>query len=194
LLKDYRRIINKILLLLPGEARINATILLRKINTVLSAYLRGQIMIIISMVAMLYLVFSILGTRFALTISVFSALFEIVPFIGPIAAAFFGTFLITISGGFSHFSFGYFETILLTLVVYYITRQIQDYFIFPLVFSHTTKLHPLIILFSVLVGEHLYGILGVILAIPVAASIKIVYGFILDKINEAERKEIGNRE
>jgi predicted PurR-regulated permease PerM len=45
-----------------------------------------------------------------------------------------------------------------------------------------------------LVGEHLYGILGVILAIPVAASIKVVYGFILDKINEAERKEIGNRE
>ncbi|MFI5265589.1 MAG: AI-2E family transporter, partial [Candidatus Levyibacteriota bacterium] len=59
---------------------------------------------------------------------------------------------------------------------------IQDYAISPFVIGKATHLHPVVILFSVVAGEHLYGILGVILAVPVAASIKIIYSFVFDKI------------
>lgn len=81
-----------------------------------------------------------------------------------------------------------FQTIILTIVVFYAARMIQDYFITPYVIGRITKLHPLVILFSVLAGEHLYGILGVLLAVPIAATIKIIIEFISDKVNIRERK------
>lgn len=50
-----------------------------------------------------------------------------------------------------------------------------------------TELHPLIILFAVMAGEHIAGILGLILAVPVAGMIKIIFEYSLDKINSQDK-------
>ena len=160
---------------------------LKRINDVLSSYLRGQLILIGSMVVMLFISFSILGVKYALTISLFSAVFEIVPFIGPVAAGAIGTFIIVISGGQINFYLSPAQVAIIVITIYYVSRQIQDYLLAPYVIGKATKLHPLIILFSVLAGERIYGIMGVLLAVPVAASIKIVYEFIFDKINNKNK-------
>ncbi len=182
-LKDGRNMIKGAIELLPAEYRRDTETMLEKINTVLSAYLRGQIILILAMMVMLLVIFNILGVKNGLTLSLMSSIFEIVPFIGPVVAAAIGTFVIIISGGFHNFRVPMFQTALILLAIYAITRYIQDYGIAPFVISKATDLHPLIILFSVIVGEHLYGVIGVILAVPVAASIKIVYSFVFEKIH-----------
>lgn len=181
-LKDGRRMTGKIISLFPSEHSDDVSELIKKINTVLSAYLRGQIILIIAMMVMLYTTFSVLGIKNAFTLSLMSALFEIVPIIGPIVAGIIGTFVIVISGGIGNFQIPLLQSILLLFAVYAVTRYIQDYAIAPFVIAKATHLHPLIILFSVITGEHLFGILGVILAVPVAASIKIIYSFIFERI------------
>lgn len=183
-LKDGGKMIDRLLLLVPSEYRVDASILLKRINNVLSKYLRGQMILIASMIIMLFLSFHFLGVKYALSISIFSSLFEIVPIIGPIAAGIVGTFIIIISGGITAFEVNQLQTVLIVAIVYLVSRYLQDYLILPYVIGKVTKLHPLIILFSVLAGERIYGVIGVLLAVPTAATIKIVFGFILDKINE----------
>lgn len=186
-LKDGRRMIDKGLLLIPNENRVEVTILFRRINAVLGGYLRGQLILILTMTIMLFIILSILGAENALTIALFTGIFEIIPFMGPVITTAFSVFLISISGGYSSLHLTLMQTVILTIVIFYIARMIQDYFITPYVIGRITKLHPLVILFSVLAGGNLYGILGVLLAVPIAASIKIIIEFIFDKVNTRER-------
>lgn len=192
-LKDGHKIGDKLLLLIPYEYRIDASILGRKINSVLSSYLRGQLILIFSMVIMLLVIFLILGVKYAVTISVFSAILEIIPIVGPIAAGVMGTFIILISGGITNFQLDTLQLILLISAIYVGTRLIQDYFVMPIVMGKVTKLHPLMILFSVLAGGHIYGIIGIIFSVPIAATIKIIYEFALDKVNQKDRNQLQKR-
>jgi predicted PurR-regulated permease PerM len=64
-----------------------------------------------------------------------------------------------------------------------VVRQVQDYLVNPYVMGKITKLHPLIILFAVIAGQHIAGIVGLILAVPIAGVVKIIFEYSLDKIN-----------
>lgn len=185
-LKDNEKITNKLLFLIPQEERIEVGALIKKINTVLSKYLRGQIILIISLAIILFAGFSFLGIKNALTISILSALAGIVPMIGTITAIIIGTFVIFLSGGVHNFQLGVLETILAVVGVYYGAQLIQDYILSPSILGKAVKLHPLIILFAALAGGNLGGILGLILAVPIAATIKIIFEFALDKINNRD--------
>ncbi len=182
-LKDNEKITNKFLLLIPQEERIEVGTLIKKINAVLSKYLRGQIILIIALAIILFAGFSFLGVKNALTISILSALAGIVPMIGTIVAIIIGTFVIFLSGGVHNFQLGALETILAVVGVYYGAQLIQDYVLSPFILGKAVRLHPLVILFAALAGGNIAGILGLILAVPIAATIKLILEFILDKIN-----------
>lgn len=191
-LKDNEKLTERILLLIPQDERIEVSALIKKINNVLSKYLRGQIILIICLTVILFIAFTLLGIKNALTISILSALAGIVPMIGTITAIIIGTIVIVLSGGVHALQLGLLETILLVVGVYYAAQLIQDYILSPFILGKAVKLHPLVILFAALAGGNLAGILGLILAVPVAATLKIVFEFILDKINNRDyllRKE-----
>lgn len=191
-LKDNEKITNRFLLLISSTERVEVSTLIKKINSVLSKYLRGQIILIISLAIMLYFGFSLLGIKNALTISILSAIAGIVPMIGAIAGIIVGTFVIVLSGGIHAFNIGIVETILVVIGIYYGAQLIQDYILAPFILGKAVRLHPLVILFAALAGGNIAGILGLILAVPVAATIKIILEFALDKINHRDyllRKE-----
>jgi predicted PurR-regulated permease PerM len=92
-------------------------------------------------------------------------------------------------GGTSNFGLDPFRTALVVIAVYFVVRQIQDYLINPYIMGKITKLHPLIILFAVLAGEHTAGILGLLIAVPLAGVIKIIFEYSLDVITDKEIEE-----
>ena len=186
-LKDGKKMVDKTVSVVPFEHRDQAYLLLRRINKTLASYLRGQFMIIFSMLAMVYLGLSVLGIKYALTISLFTAILEIVPFIGPFAAIIFSIVLTLVSGGVNNFGLNVLQISIAVILVEYVARLIQDYLIAPFIIGKATKIHPLVILFSVLAGEHLYGILGVLMAVPVAATIKIIYQFAIEMIESPNK-------
>lgn len=190
-LKEGRNMIDRILNFVPNEYRVEVDILTRKINSVLSSYLRGQIFLVFFVSTVLFILLTILGVKFSFILAVFSGFAEIVPIIGPIVAAAVAA-LIAFIGGTSNFNLAPIQLSIAVIVVYFIVRQVQDYFINPYIMGKITKLHPLIILFSVIAGEHIAGMLGLILAVPIAGILRIIFEYSLDKVNnekvEAEEK------
>lgn len=187
-LKEGRNMIDKLLNFVPNEYRVEVDILIRRINSVLSGYLRGQIFLVFFVSVVLFILLTILGVKFSLILAVFSGFAEIVPIIGPIVATTVAA-LVAFIGGTSNFNLLPFQLVIVVVIMYFIVRQIQDYFVNPYVLGRITKLHPLIILFSVIAGEHTAGILGVILAVPIAGIIKIIFEYSLDKVNYKEKEE-----
>ncbi|MCL5746722.1 MAG: AI-2E family transporter [Patescibacteria group bacterium] len=187
-LKEGKNMRDKFLNFIPNEFKFDTEIILRKINSTLGSYLRGQIFLVLLVAAVLFIALSMLGVRFALILAIFSGLAEIVPIIGPIVAASIAA-IVAFVGGTSNIGLSPLYMAIAVVVVYTIVRQIQDYLVNPLIMGKITKLHPLIILFAVLAGEHTAGILGLILAVPIAGILKILLEFSLDKINDKTAEE-----
>lgn len=187
-LKEGRGIIDKFLNFLPSDYRLETEILLRKINSVLGGYLRGQLIFILFVSVIYYIGLTILGVKFALILAIFSGIAEIVPIIGPIASGVIVA-LVAFFGQSSNFGLSPIVMAGAVALLYFATNQIQEYLVKPYVLGKITKLHPLIILFAVLAGGQMGGALGLILAVPVAAIVRILLEFSMDIISTSERKK-----
>jgi len=185
-LKEGKNMFEKALTFVPNDYKVEVEILIRRINSVLGKYLRGQVFLVFFVSLVLFILLSILGVKFALILAVFSGFAEIVPIIGPIVAAVVAA-TVAFFGGTANFGLSPVQLIIGVVIVYTVVRQAQDYFVTPYIMGKITELHPLIILFAVIAGEHIAGIMGLILAVPVAGMIKIIFEYSLDKINSQDK-------
>ena len=182
-LKDGGKLFEKFIVYVPKEYKVDIEILVRKINSVFGDYLRGQIFMIFFVSSALFIALTILGVRFALILAIFSGFAEIVPIIGPIVAGGVAALTVLVNGQ-VNFGLTPFSGAITVAIVYLVIREFQDYFVVPHVMGKIVKLHPVLILFSALAGEHIAGILGLVLAVPAAAAVRITLEFFLNQINE----------
>ncbi len=173
----------KLLTFVPKEYKVDIEILLRKISGVLGSYLRGQIFLVFLMSLVTYVALTILGVRFSLFLGIFSGFAEIIPIVGPIIAGAVAL-LVVLATGTVHFGLTPINGALVVALLYLVLRHIEDYFVIPQVMGKITKLSPFVIFFAVVTGGHLWGILGIILAVPLAAIIKILLEYSLDQLNK----------
>lgn len=172
----------------PAKYKVDVEILLRKINSVLGGYLRGQMFLVFLMSITTFLALSILGVRFALLIAIFSGFAEIVPVVGPIMAGAVATLVVLVTGT-VNFGLSPLTGSLAVIAVYFVLRHAEDYFIVPHVMGKITKLPPFIIFFAVIAGGHLWGVMGLILAVPLAAIIRLLLEFFLDQNAKEQETE-----
>ena len=156
---------------LPEERREEAMVLAGRMNKLLSKYVQGQLLLIalMSSVAWMFLQF-VVHMKYAFPIAIMSGFLEIIPVLGPILAI--GTAALV-----GLWQFGPSYTPLLIVGFYTIARWVEDYVVVPKIIGHAVELHPLAVIFAVLCGEHLAGALGMLIAIPVAACIKLGIDF-----------------
>jgi predicted PurR-regulated permease PerM len=156
---------------LPEERRAEAMVLAQRMNKLLSKYVQGQLLLIVLMatVAWVFLQF-VVHMKYAFPIAIMSGFLEIIPVLGPILAI--GTAALV-----GLWQFGPSYTPLMIVMFYTIARWVEDYVVVPKVIGHAVELHPLAVIFAVLCGEHLAGALGMLIAIPVAACIKLGIDF-----------------
>ncbi|MGI9146004.1 MAG: AI-2E family transporter [Chloroflexota bacterium] len=156
-----------VLRFVPLEHRARVEHLSAEIHGVLGRYLRGQLLLIL---LMSLVTFAILEwgfkLHFALWIGILTGVLEVIPLIGPIVAA-----AIACTVGFSQG--GPSEAAALA-VLYVVLRQVEDQLVMPLIVGRAVHVHPLVTIFAVLTGERVGGVLGMILAVPIAAAIKVV--------------------
>jgi len=167
LLLDGRRLAAGALALLPGEVRTEVSALARPVHRVFGRYLRGQLFLVLFMAAVTYMVLKFgFNLRYALAVALLTGLLEVVPFVGPAAAA-------VLAAGLGLAQHGP-EAAAAILLSYLVLRQMEDQLVIPIVLGRATGLHPVLTLFAVLCGGVLAGLLGVVLAVPAAAAIKVV--------------------
>lgn len=187
-LNEGRSFVDRLLNFIPNVYKIEVEILLRKVNSVFGGYLRGQLFLVFFVSSILFIILSILGIKFALVLAIFSGFAELVPFIGPIVAGGVAASTAFITRT-SNFALSPEQLVLAVIIIYFIVRQFEDYFVIPTMMGKITKLHPLVILFAVLAGGHIGGVMGLILAVPIAGMLRIILEFCLDKINRSSKGE-----
>lgn len=146
-----------------------------KIETLLSNYLIGLLFQIFSIFCIASLGLSLLGINYALTIAIFAAVANLIPYAGPILGSVFG---IAVGLSTTFIGAGTNEIILLVIkiVSVFAVVQLTDNLVLqPLIFSKSVKAHPLEIFMVIFAGATIAGVIGMIAAIPVYTIIKVVY-------------------
>lgn len=179
-LKDGKKFKNGILDLFSLKIRTELEEILTKINKVLGDYLRGQLMLIIIMSVLTYLGLLLIGVRYGLILSIFTGFAEIIPFVGPVVAAGVAI-IVAFTDQYSRLDPNPILDVIAVASLYTILRQLEDLFIIPQVMGRMTKLHPLVVLFSVLVGGHIFGVVGYLVAVPLTASLKVIFDHVRNK-------------
>lgn len=176
LLKDMEVIKREFVALAGPKRRDEASVVMRKVSTVLSGYLRGQAIVSASTALIVTIGFAVLGVPYALVLGLLAGVLNVVPWFGPlvaevisaIAAAFVSPWLA-----------------LGAVLVVVGAQQVTDMFITPRVMSEQVDLHPVLVIFSLLTGAAIAGIVGMVLAIPVAAIAKGLFVYYFEKWTES---------
>jgi predicted PurR-regulated permease PerM len=186
LLLDLDKVGPAIVNFLPRRWRLDVIPLLARMEKVLGDYIRGQVLLIVIMSAASWVVLTALNVRYALLLAIVTGIVEIFPVIGPWTA---GAIAVSISLTQPTTLFGGNSAILAATVAasYFILRQLEDIFIIPNVVGKVMEMHPLMVLFALTAGGYLAGILGVLIAVPIAAVVKLGLRFVHERFMDEER-------
>lgn len=134
------------------------------VKTKIGFWLRGQLMLSVAMGVLVYLGMLLIGVDYAVTLGLIAGITEFIPVVGPIIALLVA---LPVAANVS---------LLLafwTLVIFLVIQQIEGNILVPIIMQKTVGLSPIIVMFAMLVGYQYLGILGMVLAIPVAACVSI---------------------
>ncbi|MBT4153941.1 MAG: AI-2E family transporter [Candidatus Magasanikbacteria bacterium] len=149
---------------------------IKKIRASLSAWVRAQFILSVIVGVMVFIGLSILQIQYAAVIALLAALFEFIPYIGPIFAAIPALLLGFLQGGPILF--------LLVLALYVVVQQLENHVLVPKIMQHAVGLNPIVSIIAVIAGAELAGILGALIAIPVATVIRVILQEILARRSE----------
>lgn len=171
LLVDYREMRARFDRLIPPRHRDVAATLLGRINFVISSYVRNQLVIAVLMGILYSIGFAIARVPLALSIGLLSGLLNFIPYLGTLTG-------LTLSLSFVALDGGGLTRILGVLAVLIIVQSIEGYYLTPKLMGGSLNLHPLWVLIGLMIGGSLFGILGIILAMPVIAISKVAVDFL----------------
>jgi predicted PurR-regulated permease PerM len=155
--------------LVPERARGDAMVVSRRLSTAIGGYFRGQLAVAFVVGVMASLGMLIIDLPFWLIVGMIAGLFNMIPLIGPWVGAVPGIVIAFTTGG------GVGKAIAVAVVMA-IVQQIDNHFISPIVMQRAVKLHPAVVMLALLAGGTLAGFIGLLLAVPAAATLKIVCG------------------
>ena len=173
-LYDFDKINLAINNMLPVDWRDDYQDLCSRINDSLRSYVQGLILVMFLVFLTQSIGLTIAGIKAPLLFALFCALTDVIPYFGPyigaIPAIIVGFTMSPIIG----------VCVIVSIVV---VQLLENNFYQPLIMGHTMKLHPVTIMIGLLVFEHFFGILGMIIATPAIACLKVIAMFINEKLN-----------
>jgi predicted PurR-regulated permease PerM len=174
LLRDWERIVHAVDGWLPREHADTIRAIMHEIDTTLAGFARGQAIVCLFLGTFYSIGLLIVGLQFGLVVGIAAGLLSFVPFIGTI-----GGFLVSITLAF--FQFTDWRWIAATAAVFLAGHLIEANFLSPKLIGDRVGLHPVWIVFALLAGGALLGFVGILLAVPIAASIGVLARYTLKR-------------
>lgn len=171
LLRDWDGVIEHARLLLPRTVEPLVVKLFNECNQVLSAFFRGQLLVMFALAVIYTLGLWLVGLDLALLIGTIVGVMSIVPYLGMIIG-------IGIASIATVMQFHDGIHLLYVLLVFAIGHSIENMLLTPLLIGNRIGLHPVAVIFSVLAGGQLFGFMGVLLALPVAAVLVVLLRYL----------------
>lgn len=161
-----------------------------QINATLGAYLRGQLLLVAIMSGVTYVALSVYQMPYAIVLALATGFLELIPIIGPWTAGAIAVGVAALAAtppfGWSNLTFA-----IVVGITYFVLRQLEDVLVIPTLIGRIVHLHPLLVIFCVLIGTTIGGILGLLLAVPTAAVLKILLQYIYGKlVADVERRVV----
>ena len=175
ILNDQAKVGQGVRNLIPDRLEADVVNIARIVDDILSAYIRGQLILCVAIGAMATVGLLIAGVRFAVLLGVVAGIFEAFPFVGPILGAIPGVIVAALQSP---------DKALWALVVFFAIQQIENLFLVPKVAGESVKLHPALVMVVLVVGNEALGIWGMLLAVPVTAIIRDVFKYLYLRTSE----------
>lgn len=174
LLRDWDTLVGKVRQLLPVDIEPVVSRLAKESDEVLGAFLRGQLLVMLGLGTIYTVGLWIVGLDLALLIGVVAGLVSFVPYVGTFVGVLMG--VVAAIAQFQDLSH-----LLPVLIVFGAAQLIESYLLTPRLVGERIGLHPVAVLFAVLAGGQLFGFLGVLLALPAAAVVGVLLGFLRER-------------
>ena len=167
LLRDWNGLLKGFQALLPTKAKPTILLLIKQCNDVLSAFFRGQLLVMCLLGLFYTVALSLLGLHLSSLIGGLAGLLSIVPYLGFIVGL--GAALLA-----SYFQFHAWFPIGMAALIFLIGHGLESFLLVPWFIGDKVGLHPVAVIFAMLVGGQLFGFFGLLLALPVAAVVMVL--------------------
>ena len=166
LLKDGRNLPHYTMKFIPTKMRLSTYNLLKEINTQISQYIRGQLLVAFFVAVMFWIGFAIIGLEYAVLLAILAGVLNLVPYLGSFLAIIPILIIALVSSP---------GMLVKVIIVFGIEQTLEGRLIQPLILGSNLKIHPVTIIVVLLTAGKLFGIPGVILGIPAYAVMKVIF-------------------
>lgn len=165
LLKDGKKLPDYVLKFLPVLMRSHIYSVLKEMNKQISSYIRGQIVVSFCIGVLMLIGFLIIGLDYAPVLALIAAFTSIVPYLGPAIAITPALIIAIVTSPYM---------LLKLIIVWTIVQLIEGKFISPQIMGRNLHIHPITIIFIIIISGNLFGVIGILLAVPGYAVLKVI--------------------
>ncbi|MEW6621720.1 MAG: AI-2E family transporter [Bacillota bacterium] len=173
MLKDNKNICSRIMNIFPCAWQKEIVYLWKETDRILMKFVRGHLLVACIVGILTAIGLTLIGLKFAIILGIIAGIFDLIPYFGPIIGV-----LPALIVAFIDTEVKVIQVILIMVLI----QQLESNLISPKILGESVGLHPLTVIFVVLAGGHLFGLLGLVLAVPITAIARIVTNYWVDKI------------
>lgn len=162
-MKDYPTIRQFMLNIIPTKYKETFEQVIVSIDESLGSYIRGQVLVSMSVIMVTLIVYEILQLKYALLLAILMGIMNIIPYFGPIIGTVPAIFIAMTHS---------WKTVLFVIIATLVIQLLESSFLSPYIMGKSVRIHPLIIILLLLIGAQVAGIIGMIIAVPVATIIR----------------------
>ena len=174
-LNDQAKVTRGVVSLMPARVRTDLLNLIRIVDSIMSAYLRGQLLLCLFIGVMATLGLTVLGVRFPVVLGLIAGVFEVLPFIGPFIGLVPAVIVATIQSPLLG---------LWTLILFLGIQQIENLFLVPRISGKAVELHPAVIMVVLVLGSQIAGFWGLLLAVPLTAVVRDIFKYLYLRLQD----------
>lgn len=179
LLKDGKNLPDYIVRFLPRTLHGEAKRILRDMNKGLSSYIRGQFLVSICVGILLFIGYLIIGLKYPLVLAAIGTITNVVPYLGPVIAVIPAAIIAIVQSPFM---------LVKLAIVWSIAQLLESKGISPLVMGKSLNVHPVTVIFVIIIAGNMFGILGIIFAVPGYTILKVIVSHIYQFIQLRSNK------
>jgi predicted PurR-regulated permease PerM len=181
LLKDRRQLVAGFDRALPGEWRADIWAVIRIAERVLGQWIRGQVFLGLTVGIATFIGLAVLSVavdpvfgRFALLLAIVAGLLELLPIIGPIIAAVPAVLLAATAGP---------QAVVAAFLLYLLVQQVENNLLVPKIQGDAVAMHPSAVMFALVIGGAIAGLMGAILALPITAAGRDIFAYLFTRLS-----------
>lgn len=155
---------------LPADRREGTRTLIRALDEVVGGFVRGQVLVALTVGIMTTILLLVLRVPYALLIGIWAGILDLVPYLGAAAGAIPGVAIALLTNGVADAA--------AASIGFAVMYQIEGNFISPRIVSRAMRISPLVVIFAVVAGGEAFGLIGMLVAVPIAGAIRIVLEYV----------------